>query len=148
MFSINVLFSTHTTVQPVMFINYIWEVPVSNLGRDTDCSISCDFSLSLPANGGIVSKLLYYSFRPNVSSHYSQSFRYSTLCSLGYRQPRTILYQPMHTLNISNKARSISVLRSGQTHYGPHPAPSWNGTGEFSPRGKTAGAWSWPLTSI
>jgi hypothetical protein len=44
--------------------------------------------------------------------------------------------------------QDFSLLYSIQTDSGAYPASYLMGTGGRFPRGKAAGAWSWPLTSI
>jgi hypothetical protein len=46
-----------------------------------------------------------------------------------------------------SRGRIFPPLHVVQTSSGAHPAPYPMGTGGSFPRGKTAGAWSWPLTS-
>jgi len=42
----------------------------------------------------------------------------------------------------------FSLCHRAQTGSGAHPASYPMGAGDCFPRGKAAGAWSWPLSSI
>jgi hypothetical protein len=49
--------------------------------------------------------------------------------------------------SISGRTRDVSILHNTQTAFGAHPASYPVGTVGYFFGGKSAGAWSWPLTS-
>jgi hypothetical protein len=148
---VNVWWVGSEAVQVATLLNYIWEVPSSNLDQDANY---CDWGFSWHSSFPPDKRDIVLQIRPfsalsctiHCSCHHTV---WHYIVWAGWSCDSTVSTVPGLMARVLFLAvKNFSFLHSVQPDSGAHPASYPMGTKGSFPRGKVARVWSWPLTSI